>query len=144
VLSLEIDSADFCWNFSFQESEFLLCSISLCPYRSTSPEPAVMNAPLRFPATQSRANRERAQTPTARSGGMRCDGAWNEARKKRARQKIWKGAFLIWNPCNPLKLHKTAKAFFGNACRKTSGIWKSLQKDLETRHNSAGNGQPLF
>src|SRR5271169_5759221 len=34
----------------------------------------------------------------------------------------------VWNACNPLKFHKTAKGIFGNPCRKQAFIWKSLTK----------------
>src|SRR5271163_1288848 len=54
-----------------------------------------------------------------------------------------KKAAQVWRPfpsrleaCNPLKSHKTAKAFIGNPCRKQAEIWKSLQKRL--------GGAPLF
>jgi hypothetical protein len=32
--------------------------------------------------------------------------------------------------CNPLKSHKTAKAFLGNPCRKQAEIWKGLEARL--------------
>jgi hypothetical protein len=48
-------------------------------------------------------------------------------------EKIWKGPLSVWGPCKPLKFHKTAKAFFGNAWRKPGWIWKSLEKSLQTR-----------
>jgi hypothetical protein len=56
------------------------------------------------------------------------DGVRNEAERRRQRRKIWKGTLWVWNPCNPLKFHKTTKAFFGKAWRKTCEIWKSLEK----------------
>src|SRR5271167_2262575 len=59
------------------------------------------------------------------------DGVRSEAERRRARRKIWKAALWVWNPCNPLKFHKTTKAFFGKAWRKTCEIWKSLEKSLE-------------
>src|SRR5271169_6163773 len=34
----------------------------------------------------------------------------------------------VWNACNPLKSHKTAKGIFGDPCRKQAFIWKSLPK----------------
>ena len=46
-------------------------------------------------------------------------------------QKIWKWTLWVWEPCNPLKSHKTAKTLFGNVWRETCEIWKSLQKSLE-------------
>src|ERR1700722_7129358 len=59
------------------------------------------------------------------------DGVRNKAERRRARRKIWNGGFWVWNPCNTLKFHKTTKAFFGKAWRKTCEIWKSLEKSLE-------------
>jgi hypothetical protein len=59
------------------------------------------------------------------------DGVRNKAERRRARRKIWKGGFWVWSPCNTLKFHKTTKAFFGKAWRKTCEIWKSLEKSLE-------------
>ncbi len=55
----------------------------------------------------------------ATASGMRLKGDWRD-------EEIWKWIYLIWSPCNPLKSHKTAKAFFGNAWRKTAEFWKSL------------------
>src|SRR5271154_7003093 len=49
----------------------------------------------------------------------------------RRKQNIWKRTHWVWKPCNPLKSHKTAKDFFGKAWRKTTEIWKSLEKSLE-------------
>jgi hypothetical protein len=51
---------------------------------------------------------------------MRLKGGWRD-------EEIWKWIYLIWSPCNPLKSHKIAKAFFGNAWRETGEFWKSLQ-----------------
>jgi hypothetical protein len=34
------------------------------------------------------------------------------------REKFGRRSFSVWDPCNPLKSHKTAKAFFGKAWRK--------------------------
>src|SRR5277367_6594774 len=53
------------------------------------------------------------------------------------REKIWRWMLWVFDPCNPLKSQKTAKAFFGNPWRKTSEIWKSLQKSFGGRHHSA-------
>src|SRR5580700_3510947 len=47
------------------------------------------------------------------------------------RRKIWKASKDVWNPCNPLKSHKTAKALFGKAWSGTRGFWRSLEKGLE-------------
>src|ERR1700722_5138585 len=47
------------------------------------------------------------------------------------RRKIWKASKAVWNPCNPLKSHKTAKALFGKAWSKTREFWRSLEKGLE-------------
>src|SRR5271170_3799321 len=44
------------------------------------------------------------------------------------RRKIWKASKDVWNPCNPLRSHKTAKAFFGKAWSKTREFWRSLKK----------------
>src|SRR5277367_4359216 len=64
----------------------------------------------------------------------RATGSSSPGRK----QNIWMGTHWVWKPCNPLKSHKTAKAFFGKAWSKTSEIWKGLHKSLEARLNSAG------
>ena len=42
-------------------------------------------------------------------------------------------ALWVWKPCNPLKSHKTAKAFFGKAWRKTTEIWKNLEAAVRLR-----------
>ena len=42
------------------------------------------------------------------------------------RQKFWRGIFLVWNYCNALKSHKTAKGIFGKAWRRQAEIWKCL------------------
>ena len=47
------------------------------------------------------------------------------------RRKIWKASKAVWNPCNPLKSHKTTKALFGKAWSKTREFWRSLEKGLE-------------
>jgi hypothetical protein len=94
-----------------------------------------MNAPPRPPATQSRADRERARTPTARSGGMWCDGAWNEARKRRARQKIWKRTFCDLEPLQPLEIPQNHQSFL---LAETQAEFGELAKGSETRHHSAG------
>src|SRR6202021_2733811 len=47
------------------------------------------------------------------------------------RRKIWKASKDVWNPCNPLKSHKTAKALFGKAWSKTREFWRSLERGLE-------------
>src|SRR5271170_8295474 len=49
------------------------------------------------------------------------------------REKLGRRSFSVWDPCNPLKSHKTAKAFFGKAWRKQAEIWKSLEKRLGGR-----------
>jgi hypothetical protein len=46
-------------------------------------------------------------------------------------EKFGKQYFVACDPCNPLKFHKTAKAFFGKAWRKQPETWKSLEKGLE-------------
>jgi hypothetical protein len=35
-------------------------------------------------------------------------------------EKIWRWTLWVWNPCNPLKSHKTAKGIFGNPWTKTA------------------------
>src|ERR1700720_2673934 len=55
---------------------------------------------------------------------MRPKGGWPD-------ENIWKGTLLVFCPCNSLKYHKTAKAFFGNPWTKTAHFWKSLTKALE-------------
>jgi hypothetical protein len=57
--------------------------------------------------------------------------AYGGAADRSSEQKVWKGPFRFWKPCNPLKSHKTAKGIFGKAWRETAQIWKSLQKSLE-------------
>src|ERR1700684_4201790 len=52
-------------------------------------------------------------------------------------KKFGETLFMGLEACNPLKSHKTAKAFFGNPCRKQAGIWKSLEKRLKARLYSA-------
>src|ERR1700722_15444831 len=47
------------------------------------------------------------------------------------RRKIWKASKDVWKPCNPLKLHKTAKALCGKAWSETREFWRSLEKGLE-------------
>jgi hypothetical protein len=66
-----------------------------------------------------------------------------EVGPKRGRfgEKIWRWPLWIFNPCNPLKFQKTAKAFFGNPWRKTAQIWKSLAESLGGRHNSAASAR---
>jgi hypothetical protein len=59
------------------------------------------------------------------------DRAYGGAADSSSEQKVWKGPFRFWKPCNPLKSHKTAKGMFGKAWRETAQIWKSLQKSLE-------------
>src|ERR1700722_17253972 len=50
--------------------------------------------------------------------------------------KIWKASKDVWEPCNPLKFHKTAKDFFGKAWSKTRDFWRSLENGLEGAFNS--------
>jgi hypothetical protein len=76
---------------------------------------------------------ERARAHMVRYGEVRRDGVWNDAKKRPERRKNLETDFLIWKPCNPLKYHKTAKAFFGNVWRKQADIWKSLEISLEVR-----------
>ena len=56
---------------------------------------------------------------TAPGGGMRCGGVWNVGERGPAGTKnLVSGTFMACDPCNPLKSHKTAKAFVGKAWRK--------------------------
>jgi hypothetical protein len=57
----------------------------------------------------------------ATASGMRLKGG-------RSYEEIWKWIHLIGSPCNPLKSHKTAKAFFGNAWRKQPSFGKACYK----------------
>src|ERR1700722_588541 len=56
------------------------------------------------------------------------------------RRKIWKASKDVWNPCNPLKSHKTAKDLFGKAWSKTRDFWEKLEKRLGGRLYSATVG----
>src|ERR1700691_5873374 len=49
------------------------------------------------------------RTRSKRGGGMRSGGVQNAAEKGRRRRNIWKASKDVWNPCNHLKSHKTAK-----------------------------------
>src|ERR1700687_1366503 len=62
---------------------------------------------------------------------MRSGGGQNTAEKGRVKEKNWKPSKDVWEPCNPLKSHKTAKDFFGKAWSKTRDFWRSLEKGLE-------------
>src|SRR5271168_3924019 len=86
---------------------------------------------MRAPQSRNTTNRGTHPDRYGRVGGMWRDGVRSEAERRRARRKIWKAALWVWNPCNSLKFHKTTKAFFGKAWRKTCEIWKSLEKSLE-------------
>src|SRR5271156_626072 len=46
------------------------------------------------------------------------------------REKLGRRSFSVWDPCNPLKSHKTAKAFFGKAWRKRQRFGKAWRKGL--------------
>src|SRR5271155_363441 len=59
-----------------------------------------------------------------------------------ARGKILGTNVLVWIYCNPLKSHKTAKAFFGNVWRKQAEIWKCLEKAWR-RRDRAGRTRRL-
>jgi hypothetical protein len=59
-------------------------------------------------------------------------------------KKFGKKAFPGFDPCNPLIYHKTAKAFFGNPCRKQTEIWKSLEKKLGDRLYFAASAPSTF
>jgi len=48
----------------------------------------------------------------------------------------------VWEACNPLKSHKTAKDMFGKAWTKTAKIWKSLRKCVGGRPHSAAFARP--
>jgi hypothetical protein len=81
------------------------------------------------------------ERPSARAtrAGMRRSCGWNRAGARGESQIIWRNIIYEFGgeACNPLKSHKTAKAFFGNPCRKQAEIWKSLEKGLEARLYSA-------
>src|SRR5277367_1149783 len=70
----------------------------------------------------------------AEDGGIRRDDVCNEAerRPKPPKKSLERMPFSFFGPCNALKFHKTAKAFFGKAWTKTCWIWKSLQESLGT------------
>jgi hypothetical protein len=62
---------------------------------------------------------------------MRSGGVQNTAEKGRLKRKNLEGIKDVWKACNPLKSHKTAKDFFGEAWSKTRDFWRSLEKGLE-------------
>jgi hypothetical protein len=69
---------------------------------------------------------------TAPGGGSRCGDVWNVGERGPVGAKnLESGTLWPCDPCNPLKSHKTAKAFFGKAWRKQPEIWKSLEKGVE-------------
>src|ERR1700684_4000926 len=55
----------------------------------------------------------------------------NTAKRGRPEAKNLEASKDVWKPCNPLKLHKTAKDLFGKAWSKTRDFWRSLEKGLE-------------
>src|SRR5271167_461100 len=67
----------------------------------------------------------------ARSTELNRKNRQNAAERGGRRRKIWKASKYVWNPCNPLKSYKTAKALFGKAWSKTREFWRSLEKGLE-------------
>ena len=75
--------------------------------------------------------------PLPQGAGIRPRGVGNTAEKERAAVRNLEAIKLIWNPCNPLKSHKTAKAFFGNVWRKQVDIWKCSEKAWTIRLYSA-------
>ena len=76
------------------------------------------------------------------AGGVK---KWEMPRKGGgSREKFGKDAFPGLDPCNPLIYHKTAKAFFGNPCRKQAEIWKSLEKKLGDRLYFAASAPSIF
>ena len=64
--------------------------------------------------------------------GMRRKGASSP-------EKFGEWSLSVWKPCNPLKSHNIAKAFFGNVWSKTFEFWKSLEKSLGARLDSAAS-----
>src|ERR1700723_3184684 len=54
---------------------------------------------------------QRSRPPSTRPAG---------SSSRRRRRKIWRGTLWVWNPCNPLKSHKTAKGIFGNPWTETA------------------------
>src|SRR5277367_625846 len=84
--------------------------------------------PMNSPALSSNANCTRAHA--SRACGTWRDYGKNVVERRSMPQKKFGKGFLVRDPCNPLKSHKTAKAFFGKAWRKQAVIWKSLEKKL--------------
>src|ERR1700722_16649329 len=57
-------------------------------------------------------------------------------------KKVFFRFTAFYSPCNPLKSHQTAKAFFGNVWRKPTEIWKSLEKVWKGAFCSAAFAPP--
>ena len=49
---------------------------------------------------------------------------------------------MVFEACNPLKSHKTAKGIFGKAWTETRWFWKSLENCKEARHYFATSARP--
>ena len=106
----------------------IVCQLqnSLCLDRCSS-----MNASSTEPNHKISRAAGRAQSHAARGRGIWSRRVQNAAERGGRRRKIWNASKDIWKPCNPLKSHKTAKAFFGKAWSKTCDFWRSLEKGLE-------------
>src|SRR5271163_2120859 len=94
--------------------------VSLGRYR-TAPDAD----PEHLEPSQPRRSKPR-RTPWAGTG--RCRPTDTSASPHRSRLGSYNP---IFNPCNPLKSHKTAKTFFGNPWRETREIWKGLDESLQ-------------
>src|SRR5271155_4772809 len=80
-----------------------------------------------------------------RRGTAECGRAGSGMRPKwgGGQRKIWRESTLtVWEACNPLKSHKTAKELLRKAWRKEAEIWKSLRKSLQARPRSAAFARP--
>src|SRR5271163_3656945 len=98
-----------------------------------------MNAPPALLHRKPTRGAVRPRTPVARGGGMWFGGG----RKGAAGDKRFgEYTLTVWEACNPLKSHKTAKDMFGKAWTKTAKIWKSLRKCVGGRPHSAAFARP--
>jgi hypothetical protein len=90
-----------------------------------------MNGSSTEPNHKIRRTAGRAQSHAARGGRIWSRRVQNAAERGGRRRKIWNASKDVWKPCNSLKSHKTAKAFFGKTWSKTCDFWRSLEKGLE-------------
>jgi hypothetical protein len=70
-------------------------------------------------AKQTPANGRPTRAHAARDGGKRRGGVWNTMEERREPRIFGETSKVAFWACNPLKFHKTAKAFFGKAWSKT-------------------------